>query len=88
MTTRRDRWGEEPPRMREVRHVHADHDPRAWHWFSRGPVVAADGGRREPREASEGRDVEDEQIRDVSHEPAHGEGANAVWDRGDEDEAE
>ena len=45
MTTRRDRWAGEAPRMRDLRHVHAEHDPRAWHWFARGPLVAADGGR-------------------------------------------
>ena len=85
MTTRRDRWAGEAPRMRDLRHVHAEHDPRAWHWFARGPLVAADGGRRD---AEDERDVEDEQLRDVSHAPTHGEGANRVWNRGDEADAE
>jgi hypothetical protein len=74
--------------MRDVSHVHREHDPRAWHWFARGPVVAADGGRSGDEEEHRKRDVEDEVLRDVSHEPRHGEGANRVWERGDdEDEA-
>ena len=32
------------------------------------------------------RDVEDEQLRDVSHEAPNGPGANRVWERGAEDE--
>ena len=80
MTTRRTRR-EAPGRMRDVSHAHRDHDPRAWHWFARGPRVAADGGRRD---ATEERDVEEETLGDVSHEPAHGDGANQVWERGDD----
>jgi hypothetical protein len=71
--------------MRDVTHVHPEHDPRAWHWFARGPILAADGG--EPDDGpDDDRDVEDERLRDVAHEPAHGEGANRVWERGEDDE--
>ena len=83
---RADRWAGPPPRMREVAHDRTDHDSRAFHWFARGPIVAADGGR--PDDEAGERDVEQEQLRDVSHEPTHGDGANQVWDRGDEDEDE
>jgi len=71
--------------MRGVSHRHVDHDSRAWDWFARGPVVAADGGKREAgpsRDDRQARDVETEQLRHVSHTPTHGEGANAVWNRG------
>jgi hypothetical protein len=77
--------------MRDVGHDHGDHDPRAWHWFARGPLLAADGGEPADEEDSEraGRNVENERLRDVSHVPAHGEGANQVWERGEnEDDAD
>jgi hypothetical protein len=72
--------------MRDVTHDRSPHDSRAFHWFARGPLIAADGGRPDDANESEDRDIKDEQLRDVSHEPTHGEGANRVWDRGDEDE--
>ncbi|WP_254544193.1 hypothetical protein [Halomarina pelagica] len=54
--------------------------------YERGPAVAADGGRDPSREGS--RSPGRERLRDVSHEPPHGEGANRVHERGEEAEAE
>ena len=68
--------------------------------FERGPVVAADGGERNAvsrtskgeRSESFGRRPEAEPagsatMEDVDHTPPHGEGANRVFQRGEEDEA-
>lgn len=85
---RRNRWSDGVPRMRDLTHVHVDHDPRAWHWFARGPLVAADGGRRDDGADRPRRNIEDEQLRDVSHVSAVGEDVNRVWDRGDETDEE
>ena len=60
--------------MKHLRHSHADHDTRDWHWWHRGPAVAADGGRREDEE-------ERDEMRDVSHtQDEEGHHANRVWD--------
>lgn len=62
--------------MQSLRHTHPDHDTRDWHWFHRGPAVAADGGRRG---AEDEEDTEDE-MRDVSHTRDDDAHANRVWD--------
>ena len=67
-------------RMREVSHTHPDHDTTDWHYFHRGPTVAADGGRRETEDGREERDIDRETMEDVSHTPPHGDGADRVWD--------
>ncbi|MFC6835794.1 hypothetical protein [Halomarina ordinaria] len=52
--------------------------------YERGPAVAADGGRDPTRERSGDRQT----LGDVDHEPPHGEGANRVHERGEENEPE
>ena len=60
--------------MDSLRHAPPDHDTRDWHWFHRGPTIAADGGRREA-EADEA-----DRMRDVEHTPDGDGHANRVWD--------
>nr|WP_128478460.1 hypothetical protein [Halorussus pelagicus] len=66
--------------------------------FQRGPIVAADGGRREARddaseadareEDDESREASgDDRMKDVEHTPPHGEGVDRVFERGSETEA-
>ncbi|NHN58991.1 hypothetical protein G9466_07890 [Halorussus sp. JP-T4] len=79
--------------MRDVSHTHP-HAARGTvnRPFERGPVVAADGGRREavePEAAEEEVDEENEaadRMKDVSHTPPHddGESADRVFERGGE----
>ena len=61
-------------RMQDIDHTHP-HTGEAFGAnggvFTRGPV-AADGG------------TEGEEMRDVEHEAPDGDGANGVWERGDE----
>jgi hypothetical protein len=70
--------------------------------FQRGPIVAADGGEREAYEQAEAdapeepeaetdvREEDDERerdrMKDVTHTPPHGEGANSVFERGGKEE--
>ncbi len=61
--------------MKSLRHSTPDYDTRDWHWFNRGPAIAADGGRRDAEEDAD-------EMRDVSHtqEDDDGQHANRVWD--------
>ena len=81
--------------MTEVDHTHPDGDPCLGDAFCRGPrPVAADGGRRETgpeRERDEAAETGDRPsdpedgeptMRDVSHTPPTGDGANDVFHRG------
>jgi hypothetical protein len=80
--------------MAEVSHSHpyADRDALK-QLFERGPVVAADGGRRDAREENE-EDEKDEReaeqpkprMKDVNHEPPYGEGVDRVFERGGKEE--
>lgn len=76
--------------MREVDHSHPVDQRTAGALFRRGPTVIADGGRRkakrEPAEDEE-EQLAEKTMKEVSHTPPHGEGANEVHRRGrDEDE--
>ncbi|WP_225741294.1 hypothetical protein [Halorussus halophilus] len=84
ITTDRDSTGDRNPitnTMGEVSHNHpytargAINRP-----FERGPVVAADGGRRDAGHEKK------HQMKDVDHTPPHGEGAKRVFERGGEGE--
>jgi hypothetical protein len=85
--------------MGDVSHTHPHADRGTVNRpFQRGPVVAADGGRREARDAdardadardADAREEDDEQtdedrMKDVNHTPPHGEGADRVFERGGE----
>jgi hypothetical protein len=65
-------------RMKDIDHTHPYDDTSAGALFARGPVVVADGGRRE-------RNIDDETMKDVDHTPPHDEeGAKRVFERGEE----
>ncbi|WP_238398192.1 hypothetical protein [Halorussus salinus] len=79
--------------MGDVSHTHPHADRGTVNRpFQRGPVVAADGGRREARDAeadADAREEDDERtdedrMKDVAHTPPHGEGADRVFERGGE----
>lgn len=86
--------------MRDVSHTHPYTDRGAINRpFERGPVIAADGGRRDaerrPRQAtpSDGgkrgaHGEEKRTMKDVDHTPPSGEGANPVFERGGEHDEE
>ncbi len=64
-------------RMKEIDHTHPYDDRSAGALFARGPVVVADGGRRETEEK--------QRMKDVDHIPPHDdEGATRVFERGEE----
>ncbi|MCL7416506.1 MAG: hypothetical protein M8354_01530 [Halalkalicoccus sp.] len=64
-------------RMRDIDHTHPYDDTSAGSLFVRGPVIAADGGRREADER--------DRMKDVDHTPPHDdEGAKRVFERGEE----
>ena len=77
-TTGTERTGKRM-RMRNVDHTHPYDDTSAGELFLRGPVVAADGGRREAGEPSDSGTMED-----VDHTPPGDTSANPVFERGDE----
>ncbi|ADJ15490.1 hypothetical protein [Halalkalicoccus jeotgali] len=63
--------------MKDIDHTHPYDDTSAGALFARGPVVVADGGRRD----AEGKD----RMKDVDHTPPHDdEGAKRVFERGEE----
>ena len=85
--------------MRNVSHTNPYTGETAGHLFRRGPVVAADGGRREAVNADADDDDEEPQsdrdqqtatMEDVSHTPPNeSENANRVFERGgSEDDVE
>ena len=54
--------------------------------YTRGPAVA-DGGEARERAETDDDENEDEptEMKDVDHTPPHGESANEVWERGNEE---
>ena len=82
--------------MQNVSHTHPYADRGALaNLFERGPVVAADGGKRESYDASEEEapdeprpDADEARMRDVDHTPPHdeGDGVNRVFERGGKEE--
>lgn len=93
MTENTTRTGETELHMKTVDHTHPDTDRPFGEQvvFARGPTVAADGGERtagakasederEPRESN----TDDEQMRDVDHEPPNEAETNRVFERGRE----
>ncbi|WP_321112736.1 hypothetical protein [Halorussus salinisoli] len=86
----------EPTTMGEVSHTHPHADRGTVNRpFERGPVVAADGGRREAYDADareeeqeeDDGDHEHDRMKDVNHTPPHGDGVDRVFERGRENEA-
>jgi hypothetical protein len=82
-------------RMGDISHTHPYDDTSAGELFLRGPVIVADGGRDPEREAvtdaetetAESDDaVDEETMAEVSHTPPEGDGANRVFERGEEHE--
>ncbi|PSP54594.1 hypothetical protein BRC82_10085 [Halobacteriales archaeon QS_1_67_19] len=77
--------------MADVSHTHP-HSARGAvnRPFERGPIVAADGGQRDPDEAEadgdEDEEAPNERMKDVDHTPPYGEGVNRVFERGGKEE--
>ena len=87
--------------MADVNHNHPHTDRGAINRpFERGPIVAADGGERnavsrtskgERSESSgnqRGSHESERQMKNVDHTPPHGDGAERVFERGGEGDAE
>ncbi len=77
--------------MKNVDHTHPDTGRPFGEQvvFARGPTVAADGGARETVESATAeeeteRDTDEEQMKDVDHEPPNEAEANRVFERGRE----
>ncbi|GAB3029050.1 hypothetical protein [Natronobiforma cellulositropha] len=65
--------------MKDVSHTNPYTGESAGHLFSRGPVVAADGGHEE----ADGTRQTEQTMKDVSHTPPYGSSeANRVFERG------
>ncbi|WP_331233125.1 hypothetical protein [Natronorarus salvus] len=81
-------------RMGDISHTHPYDDTSAGELFLRGPVIVADGGRDPEREdvreaeteAAVESDSGPETMAEVSHTPPEGDGANRVFERGEEHE--
>jgi hypothetical protein len=82
-------------RMGDISHTHPYDDTSAGELFLRGPVIVADGGHDPERESvtdaetesAESDDaVDGETMAEVSHTPPEGDGANRVFERGEEHE--
>lgn len=74
--------------MREVSHTNPHGDPSVTNRpFQRGPVVAADGGRRGARD-EESDDADATPMKDVDHTPPYGDGeeVDRVFERGGSEE--
>jgi len=78
--------------MSEVSHTNPHGDPSVTNRpFQRGPVVAADGGRRGARDEDDESDDEEADatpMRDVDHTPPYGDGeeVDRVFERGGSEE--
>ena len=84
------------PTLGDVSHTHPDTDEAfgTAMAYKRGPVVAADGGKRDgvdgdvPENGGESEDdtggADDERMRDVDHAPPNGNEVNRVHQRGGE----
>ncbi|NHN48687.1 hypothetical protein G9464_13940 [Halostella sp. JP-L12] len=70
--------------MKNVDHTHPYNDRSASTVFRRGPTVVADGGEAEAEPTPEEDAQPEDEMRDVSHDDPHGEGANRVFERGRE----
>ena len=74
--------------MKDVNHTHPDTGRPFGEAmvYQRGPAVAADGGERAEQTADEDADesTEEEQMKDVDHEPPNEAEANRVFERGRE----
>ena len=67
--------------MADVSHTHPHTGETFGTVYRRGPAMA-DGGR------DDASDADAETMRDVDHTPPHGEGANEVWARGRQTDAD
>ena len=98
-STAESRTDTESTPMGAVSHTHPHADRGTVNRpFQRGPIVAADGGEHEARDADaseadareedeSGEASEDDRMKDVEHTPPHGEGVDRVFERGGETEA-
>jgi hypothetical protein len=71
--------------MNDVSHTHPDTDRPFGEKvvFERGPAVAADGGKRDVV-GDDDHDTDEEQMKDVDHEPPNEAETNRVFERGRE----